>query len=163
MLTFKLDTVPEAGKAHELAIFTFGEVGDPVLAAILLEPLKEALGNDNAAFLLLHGGPHAAIFVERVVAAIDRLQLGAIVGVALSPERYQAYRLLSEGGTRVCGECHRRSGGIGDSPHCILCSLYLVSSVAPSLWVSCCPSLSSCGCSLAPPSAGPSARYIRPW
>ena len=92
-LTFELNTVPEAGEAHELSVLALGEMRYLLLAIVLLEPLVEALGDDDAALLLLHGGPHAAVLDERVVAAVDCLHLGAVVGVALCPEGHKTCRI----------------------------------------------------------------------
>lgn len=89
--TFELDAVPETGKAHELAILALREMRQLVLAVVLLEPFIEALCDNYAALLLLHGGPHAAILDERVIPAVDRLHLRAIVGVALGPEGDESY------------------------------------------------------------------------
>jgi hypothetical protein len=89
-LTFKLDHVPEPCEAHELAILAPSEVRHPLAA--LLQPLVEALCHDDAALLLLHRRPHAAVLDERVVAAINRLHLAAVVGVALRPKGHEAWR-----------------------------------------------------------------------
>jgi hypothetical protein len=58
---------------------------------VLLEPFIEALCDHNAPFLLLHTCPHATIVVQRVVAAVDSLQHGAVVRVALGPEGNKTY------------------------------------------------------------------------
>jgi hypothetical protein len=88
--TFELNTIPQPCEAHELAILALGEVRYLLLATVLLQPLVEALCHNDAALLLLHGGPHAAVLEEGVVAAVDRLHLGAVVGVALCPEGHEA-------------------------------------------------------------------------
>jgi len=84
-LTLELDHVPKPREAHELAVLGLGEVRQLLVA--LFQPLVEALRDDDAALLLLHRRPHAAVFDERVVTAVDRLHLAAVVGVALGPER----------------------------------------------------------------------------
>ena len=85
VLTFELDTIPQSSKAHELPILALGEVWYLLLPVILLEPLVESLCDDDAALLLLHGRPHAAVFVTTV----DGLHLGAVVRIALRPERHK--------------------------------------------------------------------------
>lgn len=92
-LTFELNTIPQASEAQELSILALGEVWYLLFAVVLLEPFVEALCNDDAPLLLLHGCPHAAIFKQRIVTAIDGLHLGAIIGIAFRPERYKAWKI----------------------------------------------------------------------
>ena len=61
-----------------------------VPSTILFQPLIETLRNHDAALPLLHGVPHAPVLDERVVASIDRLHDGLVIGIALSPERDEA-------------------------------------------------------------------------
>lgn len=93
--TFKLNTIPQSSEAHELPVLVLGQVWYLLLAVALLQPLVEALCDNDAPLLLLHGRPHAAVFDERVVTAVDGLHLGAVVGVALRPEGHQACRVVS--------------------------------------------------------------------
>jgi hypothetical protein len=91
-LTFKLDHVPQSSQTQQLAILALGEVWYFLVA--LLEPFVEALCDDDAALLLLHGSPHSTVFYEGVVAAVDRLHLAAVVGVALRPEGDQTWGVV---------------------------------------------------------------------
>lgn len=58
MITFKLDAVPEAGEAHQMPVFPLNIMWRLVPRASF-EPLKKALGDDDAALSGLHGCPHA--------------------------------------------------------------------------------------------------------
>lgn len=103
--TVELNTVPESSEAHELAMSARGEVRYLFFAAVLLQPLVEALCDDDAALLLLHACPHAAIVDEGVVSAVDRLHLGSVVRVSLGPEGHESCHMLSaEVGSQMVGE-----------------------------------------------------------
>lgn len=51
-----------------------------------LEPFVESLGDNDAAFLLLHGIPHTTIFTQGVITAVDCLHHGAEVGISFGPK-----------------------------------------------------------------------------
>ena len=139
-VTLELHAVPQAGKAHELAVLAPREVRLLVLGVFVAEPLVEALGDHDAPLLPLYRGPHPAVLEEGVVATVDRLSLGAIVRAALAPK-----------GDETCGAGQRGGRyvhGARGQPHCIDCSWYVVAAVA-----SCWP----------PPTTPESrARYTRP-
>lgn len=66
-------------------------MGRLLFAPVLLEPLVEALCNDDAPFLLLHACPHAAVLVQRIVPAVDRLHRGPVGGLAFRPAGDEAW------------------------------------------------------------------------
>ena len=56
-ITFKLYTVPEAGKAHQMSVLSRHVVRQPLLS--VFEPLIKSLSNHDASFASLHAGPHS--------------------------------------------------------------------------------------------------------
>jgi hypothetical protein len=81
-----LDTIPEASEAHEMSVFSLDIMWDFVFGTIL-EPLKEALGNNDTAFAALDRSPHASRTTERVVPAVDCFHDCTIVRISLGPKR----------------------------------------------------------------------------
>lgn len=60
------------------------------LLVAFLQPFVEALRDDYAPFLVLHGCPHAFVFEERVVATVDGLGERAVIGASFRPRRYES-------------------------------------------------------------------------
>ena len=89
-LTLVQHAVPQAREQHQLPVSALDKVRNLFLAAVLLQPLIEALGHHDAAFGALHRVPQAPALGQRIIAAVDRLHQRAVVRVALRPERNQA-------------------------------------------------------------------------
>ncbi|KAI7051748.1 DUF159 domain protein [Hortaea werneckii] len=84
-----LHHIPQPRETHHLAILPLYEVRDLLLTTILLQPFIEAFSDYDTSFALLHGIPHAAVLDQRIVAAVDRTHLGAVVRWPFGPERYK--------------------------------------------------------------------------
>lgn len=67
-----------------------GGGGAACLLVAFLQPFVEALRNDYAPLLVLHGCPHALVFEEGVVATVDSLGERAVIGTSFRPRRYES-------------------------------------------------------------------------
>jgi len=81
-----LAAIPETSHTKQLVIFPLDVVRYLLLAVVLFQPLVEALCDNDTTLTLLHSRPHPAVLDKGVVAAIDRLHHGAVVGASLCPK-----------------------------------------------------------------------------
>jgi hypothetical protein len=80
-----LDTIPQPGEEHYLAVGALGEMWDSLLRGFF-EPFVVSHYGDYAAVTTFDGVPHAPVFEEGIVTAVYCAGDRGVVGGTLCPK-----------------------------------------------------------------------------